>query len=225
MTRLLAIARNAFVETIRQPVFGVIILLTFVVLVLDIPLSGWTMGAGHAQYAKTDQQMLVNMGLSTLLLAGLFISAFSAAGVVNREIEDRTVLTVISKPVHRATLVAGKYVGVAAALAVAYYICALAFLMTVRHGVVSTASTPIDVPVIVLGCAALAVTVIGAMLSNYFFGWNFASSAVTCGCILLSVAMGVITVVGKSWDLIAFGRGLSPNLLVALVTPPAWGGS
>jgi len=217
MTRLLAIARNAFTETIRQPVFLVIILLTFVVLVLDIPLSGWTMGAGRAEYVETDQKMLVNMGLSTLLLAGLFISAFSAAGVVNREIENRTVLTVISKPVHRATLVAGKFLGVAAALVVAYYLCSLAFLLTVRHGVVSTASTPIDVPVIVLGGVAVAVAVIAAALLNYFFGWNFIASAVACASILLSVAVGAITVIGKAWELQRFGHGLSPQVLVALL--------
>ncbi|HET6429086.1 MAG TPA: ABC transporter permease [Phycisphaerae bacterium] len=217
MIRLLAIARNAFTETIRQPVYLVIILLTFVVLVLDIPLSVWTMGAGRADYLRTDQQMLVNMGLSTLLLAGLFISAFSAAGVVNREIENRTVLTVISKPVHRATLVAGKFLGVAASLAVAYYVCSLAFLLTVRHGVVSTASTPIDVPVIVLGAVALLGAVIGAGLLNYFFGWNFAASAVACSCLLLSAAVGAITVIGKEWQLQPFGLGLSLDLVVALL--------
>ena len=140
MTRLLAIARNAFVETIRQPIFGVLILLTFLVLVLDVPLSSWTMGRGQAEYRSTDQQMLLSLGLSQLLISGLWISAFSAAGVLSREIEDRTVLTVVSKPVPRAVLVLGKYVGVAAALIAAYYLCSLAFLMTVRHGVMPTAS-------------------------------------------------------------------------------------
>ena len=217
MTRLLAIARNAFTETIRQPVYGVIILLTIVVLVLSIPLSGWTMGGGRSEYAKTDQQMLVNMGLSTLLLAGLFLSAFSAAGVVNREIDDRTILTVISKPVHRATLVLGKYLGVAAAIAVAYYLCSLAYLMTIRHGVVSTASTPSDVPVIVLGCGALLLAIVAAMVFNYFFGWDFASSSVVCAIILMTVAMAVTSFIGKAWEVGGFGHRMSLNLLVALL--------
>ena len=107
MTGLLAIARNAFVEMVRQPIYGVLIFLTFVVLVLDLPLSSWTMGDELAQYQRTDQKMLVNMGLSTLLLSGLFVSAFGAAGVVSREIRDRTILTVVAKPVPRAVVVLG----------------------------------------------------------------------------------------------------------------------
>jgi len=162
MTRLLAIARNAFVETVRQPVFGVLIFLTFVVLVLDVPLSSWTMGAEAAEYKRTDQQLLVNLGLSTLLVSGLLVSAFGAAGVVSREIRDRTILTVVSKPLPRGLVVLGKFLGVAAAVAVAYWLCSLAFLMTVRHGVMPTVTDPYDVPVIVLGCSALAGSIVAA---------------------------------------------------------------
>jgi hypothetical protein len=49
--RLLAIAKNAFVETIRQPIFLVLILSTFLVLVMDLPLAGWTLGNVYAKQA------------------------------------------------------------------------------------------------------------------------------------------------------------------------------
>ena len=216
MIRLLTIARNAFVETVRQPIFGVLILLTFVTLVLDVPLSAWTMGEGKAEYKKTDQQLLVNLGLSSLLLSGLFISAFGAAGVLSREIEDRTVLTVISKPVRRAVLVVGKYLGISAALVVAYYLCALVFLMTVRHGVKPAVSDPLDMPVIVLGFSSLAATLLAALFCNYFFGWNFISASVATGAVLLSSAMGVIAFVGKGWTIVSFGKDIPPSLLLGL---------
>ncbi|OPX24091.1 MAG: hypothetical protein B1H04_02850 [Planctomycetales bacterium 4484_123] len=216
MTRLLAIARNAFVETIRQPIFGVLILLTFTMLVLDVPLSAWTMGEGKAEYKKTDQQLLINLGLSSLLLSGLFISAFGAAGVLSREIEDRTVLTVISKPVRRAVLVLGKYLGVSAALVVAYYLCSLVFLMTVRHGVKPAVSDPLDIPVITLGSTALVATLVAALFCNYFFGWNFVSASVAAAAVLLSAAMGVIAFVGKGWTIVSFGKDISPSLLLGL---------
>ena len=76
MTQLLAIARNAFVEAVRQPVFGVIILLTLAFLVLIVPLSSWTMGGVVAAYKETDQQLLVNLAMSTLLISGLITSSF-----------------------------------------------------------------------------------------------------------------------------------------------------
>jgi len=217
MMRLFAIARNAFVETVRQPIYLVLILVTFAVLVLDLPLSGWTMGTGTGDYKDTDQKMMVNLGLSTLLVSGLFLAAFSAAGVLSREIEDKTILTVISKPVGRPLVVLGKFLGVSAALIVAFYLCSLVFLMTVRHQVRPRVSDPYDVPVIVLGSLAFVGTVLAALFCNYFFGWQFTSASVSIGTVLFSLSMGVIAFVGKKWEIIAFGQGIPPDLLVAML--------
>ncbi len=215
--KLFAIARNAFIEAIRQPVYGVLLLVTFAVLVLDLPLSTYTMGTGIADYQKTDQQMMVNLGLSTLLISGLLISAFSASGVLSREIEDKTILTVVSKPVSRPMVVLGKFAGVSAAMVVAYWLCSLVFLMTVRHKVMPAASDPYDFPVIVLSCSAFILAIVSALFCNYFFGLNFASSAVGFGVILLSLAMGIIAFVGKEWKVVPFGQDISPDILVALL--------
>jgi len=217
MGKLFAIARNAFIETIRQPIYGVLILAAFGVLVLSLPLSGWTMGRGAAEYAQTDQQMMINLGLGTLLTTQLFIAAFSAAGVFSREIEDRTILTVVAKPVSRPMIVGGKFAGVAAALVVAYYLCSLVLLMTVRHKVMPRASDPYDWPVIVLGLAALGVAAVAALFCNYFFSWHFATGAVGFGAASLTIAMGLIALIGKGWTPVPFGQGIPPDLLVAML--------
>ena len=209
--KLLAIARNAFIEATRQPVYGVLILITFAVLVMDLPLSTYTMGTGIADYMETDQQMMINLGLSTLLISGLLISAFSASGVLSREIEDKTILTVVSKPVPRPMVVLGKFMGVSAAILVAYWLCSLVFLMTVRHKVMPTASDPYDFPVIILGCSAFILAIIAGLFCNYFFGWNFASSSVGFGVILLTLAMGTITFVGKGWTIVPPGYDVPPQ--------------
>ena len=73
MVKFVAICRNTFVQTIRQPIFGVLILITFAVLVLTLPLAGWTMDPG-GQFQRTDQKMLEVLGLSTLLVAGLLVA-------------------------------------------------------------------------------------------------------------------------------------------------------
>ncbi len=210
MIRLLAISRNTFIEAIRQPVYGVLILVTFMVLVLDLPLSTYTMGTGIADYQKTDQQMMINLGLSTLLVSGLLLAAFIASGVLSREIEDKTILTVVSKPVARPMVVLGKFVGVAAALIVAYWLCSLVFLMTVRHKVMPRASDPYDFPVIILGCSAFVLTIAAALFCNYFFGWNFASAGVGFGVVLLTLAMAVIIFVGKGWTIVPPGYDVPP---------------
>jgi ABC-type transport system involved in multi-copper enzyme maturation permease subunit len=221
MTRFWAICQNTFVQTIRQPIYAVLILATMALLVMSLPLAGWTMGT-EGDYQVSDQLMLETLGLSTLLVSGLLVAAFSASGALSREIEDRTALTVISKPVSRATFVLGKFAGVAGAVLAAFYLCSLVFLMTVRHKVMSAAWHPYDFPVIVLGCSAMGLSVLTAMLGNLFFGWPFISAWVYAALVLLSAAMGLIGFIGKGWTIVPLGHEIRPQLIVALVlTVPA----
>jgi len=169
------------------------------------------MGRGLAEYHETDQQFMINLGLSTLLVSGLFISAFTASGVISREIEDKTILTVLSKPVARPIIILGKFVGVAAGMIVAYYLSSLVFLMTVRHRVMPTAADPFDWPVIVLGGSAFVLSILLAVFCNYFFNWHFIPSAVGFLVVLLSLAMGVITFVGKGWKAVPPGYDVPPK--------------
>ncbi|MFP4104801.1 MAG: hypothetical protein ACLFVU_01830 [Phycisphaerae bacterium] len=216
MNTLWAISKNTFTQTIRQPIFAVLLAVTFVVLVIDLPLSNWTMGTAGGDYHKTDQQMLVNLGMSTLLVSGLLVSAFSASSVLSKEIRERTVLTVIAKPVGRVTFLGGKFLGVATAVLLAFYLCTLVFLMTVRHKVVPAASDPIDWPVIIIGVSCAAAALIIALAGNFFFGWNFVSGLVYNLLIFLTLAMLVIAFVGKGWKIVPFGQGIDSQILLGV---------
>ena len=213
MIKFWSICQNTFLQTIRQPIYGVLIILTFAILALDVPLTAWTVGT---DYHTTDQKMLENLGLSTLLVSSLLIAAFAASSALTREIEDRTALTVISKPVSRATFLLGKYAGVAAAVAVAFYLSTLVFLMTIRHHVVPAATDPIDWPVIVFGFSGLALVLLTALGGNFLFGWSFVSAATWSAMGLLSLAMGLIAFIGKEWTLVPFGQDIRGQLLVGV---------
>jgi ABC-type transport system involved in multi-copper enzyme maturation permease subunit len=216
MIQFLSIAANTFTQTLRQPVTGVLILVTFGVLVMSVPLAGYTMDTS-GEHRASDQKMLLDLGVSTLLVAGLLLAAFSASAALSREIADHTALTVISKPVSRATFVLGKFAGVAAAVTVGYYLMAVAFLMTVRHGVMSTANDVIDWPTIVLGLSALGAAIVIAMLGNLLFGWTFTAAVVFGSVILLTAAAGVIGFVGKGWVIVPFGTEIPPYLPASMV--------
>jgi len=209
MIKFYAICHNTFLQTIRQPVYVVLIVVTFAVLVLSVPLSGWTVGT---EYRQTDQKMLEVLGLSTLLISGILLAAFSASSALSREIEEKTALTVIAKPVDRATFVLGKFAGVGAAVGLAFYLSVLVYLMTIRHGVVSTAATPIDWPVIVIGVTAVGLAILTATLGNLLVGATFISTAVWSALILLTLAMGTIAFIGEGWQLIPFGQGIRPEI-------------
>ena len=113
--KLLAISINTFLETIRQPIFGVVLATTLLLMMLNVSLAAYTL--------DDDDKLLTELGLSTLLLSGLFLASFSATSVLTREVEVKTVLTVISKPVSRWLFILGKYLGLLAGLALAFYIC------------------------------------------------------------------------------------------------------
>ena len=211
MIKLWAITKNTFTQTTRQPLYGILVLATFAVLVISLPLTGWTMGT---DYHASDQKMLENLGLSTLLVSGLFLAAFSASGALSREIEDRTALTVISKPVWRGTFVLGKFAGVAAAVAAAFYLCGLVFLLTVRHRVMPAAGDPYDWPVIVLGLSAFGLSILVALAGNFFFGWSFVSAGFWSCLVLMSAVMGVLTFLGKGWQIVPPGHDTPENLAI-----------
>lgn len=214
MVKFASIARNTFVQTIRQPIYGVLTFLTiFILVVVCLPMSTYTMGYGQAQYSESDQEFLLQLGLSVLLTTGALLAAFCASSALSREIEDKTALTVISKPVARSTYVLGKFAGVTAAITMAYYVCALVFLLVVRHKVTSAAGDPIDEPVIVLGLLALALALLIATAGNIFFNWTFISASITALAITLSIAMGIVTFVGKGWKIVPPGYDRQPAVL------------
>jgi hypothetical protein len=207
-SRLYHIAANTFLETIRQPIYGVVLLATALLMILNIALAGFTL--------EDDDKLLLDLGLSTLLLSGLFLSVFSATGVLTREIENKTVLTVVSKPVSRPVFIAGKYVGVLGALVVALYLCFLVFLLTMRHRVLQMSSDPWDGPVLAFGFGGLVLALAVAAFCNYFYGSEFASTSLALAVPLLTLAVLLTGFWDKTWNLQPYGKAiLVPELFYA----------
>ena len=187
MTKLFAIAGNTFIETIRQPIYGILMWVGFGMLVLNPSIAAYSLESG------SDSKIMIDVGLSTLLLYGLLAAVFSAVGVITREIESFTVLTVVSKPVSRPLFLCGKFLGVATAMLVSFYFLAIVFLMTVRHGVMETNSDTYDLPVWTLATAAIVLSVLAAGFGNFVYGWQFSSTLTSWVVPLITVAfVGVL---------------------------------
>lgn len=191
-SKVLAIAQNTFLETIRQPVYGIILIVTCFMMILNNSLSAYTL--------SDDDLFLRDLGLSTLLISGLFLAALSAAGVLNREIENKTVLTLISKPISRPALIIGKFAGLITALTVAFYVCTLVMLLVLRHKVMENTSDPWDMPVILFGCGAVLLTLFIAGVGNYWYGWQFTSTAVGLFTLLLTIAAILVAFISREWQ-------------------------
>ncbi|MCK6471741.1 MAG: ABC transporter permease subunit [Planctomycetes bacterium] len=209
LSALWSVARNTFTESIRQPVYAVLLLGTLALMALNPAITGY----GFSE----ENKLLMDLGLGTLFLGGLLLAAFTATGVFSREIESQTVLTVVSKPVGRPTFVLGKFMGVAGALLVAYWVWAIAFLLAVRHTSVAFAADPYDWPVLVLGFGALFLALALAVAGNFFYGWVFNSALAALLPPLLAAAYLGVLCFGKNWETQAFGKDVDGQVLTALL--------
>lgn len=196
MSQLIAISKNTLLQTIRQPVYGIIVLATLAALALSPAITGWTL--------DDDNKMLRDLGLSTLLIQGLFLACFAAGSVLDAEIEDKTVLTVAAKPVSRWQFILGKYLGVFAALTAAHYLAGIAFFMTMRHGVLQNARETSDPTVLLLGPGVMAVVIIVSAVMNYLYDWRFLPSVFTLAVPLLTLSTAVLLVIDRDWKLQSF---------------------
>lgn len=186
-----AIVSNSFTETIRQPIYGVVIAITILVLLFSPSLAMFTL--------DDDNLLLKDVGLSTLLVAGLFIAVFAAATVITEEIENKTVLTVLSKTVGRATFILGKFFGITGAVLLAMYFLSLILLMLIRNGVPQTARHETDTVVVTLGLGSMGITLLTCLAGNYFYRWRFSTTFVLMGSILASLAIAVMGFLDAKW--------------------------
>lgn len=191
LIKVIIISKNTFVETLRQPIYAVILCLAIFLFVLSPSISMYTL--------DEDIKMLRELGLSTLFLAGLFIAIFAASSAVTEEIDSKTITTVLSKPVGRPTFIIGKFLGVMAAVSLAHYILTVAYLMIVRHGVLESAGDTHDWTVIVSASTVIAIAVLLSAFLNYSYDWSFNSSAIILTALLSTIAVVFLFFIDREW--------------------------
>lgn len=104
LTRSGTIARATTKEALRQPVFLLITMIGLVVLIMNVWVPYFSMG--------DDTKMYIDCGLATVLICSLILSVWTASVSVADEIEGKTAMTLLSKPINRRQFVWGKYVGI-----------------------------------------------------------------------------------------------------------------
>ena len=110
MVLIINIASNTFREAVRDRILYNLVLFALLLIGATILLGDLTDG----QEARTT----INIGLSAMLIFGMFIATFAGVGLVSKEIEKRTVFAIFAKPVKRGEFLVGKYVGLCLTLLV-----------------------------------------------------------------------------------------------------------
>jgi len=199
--KLVTIAQNTFTETLRQPVYAVIIVVALFLFLMSPSLTMFTL--------SDDNKLLRELGLSTLFLASLFIAIFSASGAVAEEIENKTISTVLSKPVQRPVFIIAKFLGVAAAVALAHYICTIALLMAIRHGVLETVNDFHDWTVIATMLTVITATFLLSSFFNYSYDWKFSSTAIVLLSIFATFGMIFLYFIDRDWQFNPQNNGIN----------------
>src|ERR1035437_1478934 len=110
MSAVPAIAVNVFRESVRDKVLYNLV--AFAILLMGASYLIGQLTAGQ------DMKIIKDLGLAAMLLFGLFIAVFIGIGLVWKEVERRSVYSLLAKPLRRPQLVLGKYLGLALTLLV-----------------------------------------------------------------------------------------------------------
>jgi ABC-type transport system involved in multi-copper enzyme maturation permease subunit len=108
VTRAGVIARATTKEAIRQPLFPLLMALALMVLVTNTFTPFFSFGE--------DYRMLIDCGLATILICGLLLAVWTSSTSIADEIEGKTAMTLLSKPINRRQFVLGKFVGIMVAV-------------------------------------------------------------------------------------------------------------
>jgi ABC-type transport system involved in multi-copper enzyme maturation permease subunit len=101
--RVLAIARNTYREAVRDKVFALVGAFGLLLAASSVILSPLTIGA--------QQKLVADLGLSSMTLFSVLVILFLGTGMVHKEIDKRTIMTILSKPLSRMEYLFGKYLG------------------------------------------------------------------------------------------------------------------
>lgn len=184
MRKIAAIAVNTFREAIRDKILYILVFFALIMIGGSILLSTLTLGE--------QTKIILDIGLASISLFGLFIAVFIGVGLVYKEIDRRTIYTIISKPINRWQFLLGKYLGLVMTLFVEVAVMTAGFMIVVSfYG----KADPVLLKAVLLIFYELAlITAVAIMFSS--FSTPVLSSLFT---------MGIFVVGHLSADLKVFG--------------------
>ncbi len=110
MNRIIAVARNTFRESIRDKVLYVLLFFA-AVSIFGSKVLGW-ISIGQ------DVKIIKDICLAAMSVFGALIAIFVGANLVYKEIDKKTLYTILSQPLRRYEFILGKYLGLLAILLV-----------------------------------------------------------------------------------------------------------
>lgn len=191
--RIFTIAYNTFIEVIRQPIYLIIATCGLVLVLLSPQFTMFAMLENH--------KLIKDMGLATIWLTGILLAAFSASHVIYHEIDNKTILTILTKPVSRVSFILGKFLGLLTSIWVAQYILTIVLLQLVRTEITEAAYSDTDYPVMLGYVFSIVFCLLMAGFMNFFYDRPFMSTTVLCAIPTFTMMFFVLCLVRPNWKL------------------------
>ena len=146
------IARNTFVEAARQKFFSFLLLLGAGLTVISLSLT-------HFDFGDSELKFIADFGFGGIFLFGSVLAVVTSVQLFFTEIENRTALTMLAKPVRRGEFLFGKFLGVWLLLGVfvALMCGVLAAVLALRAGTVAEIAEARGLPAPFLDLCGIAV--------------------------------------------------------------------
>jgi ABC-type transport system involved in multi-copper enzyme maturation permease subunit len=119
------IALNVFRESVRDKVLYNLVFFAIVLMGASYLIGQLTAGQ--------DVKIIKDLGLAATSIFGLFIAVFIGIGLVSKEVEKRSIYSLLAKPIERYHLVIGKYLGLVLTLAVNLAVMAVALYVVLAY--------------------------------------------------------------------------------------------
>lgn len=133
LRRILVIASNVFREVLRDRILYLVGVFALVML-----LAGQLVPALSSLAAS---KVMLDLGLGAIAIIGLIVTVFVGSSLIHKEIEKRTVLVLLAKPMTRSEFIVGKHFGLCAVLGL--LIAAMGAIYFLLLGVYSVPFEPV----------------------------------------------------------------------------------
>lgn len=158
MIRVGAIALNTFREAIRNKVL-------YILLLFAIGLIGFAVALGQMSLHE-EQRVIRDLGLGGMTLFGALIAIFVGVNLVYKELDKKTVFSLIPKPLHRFEFILGKFAGMVLTLAVQVAIMAtVLFVVLASQG--GTVEGPVVRAIVLIFVEVMVITAVAVLFSSF----------------------------------------------------------
>ncbi|MFQ5657403.1 MAG: ABC transporter permease [Candidatus Methylomirabilales bacterium] len=156
--KVIAIALNTFKEAVRDRILYTLLVFALALIGSSVILTRLTVGG--------EEKIIKDLGLACILIFGTLIAVFIGIGLVSKEIDKKTIYTIIAKPIHRYEFILGKYLGLIITLFVNVFVMALGLFLLVS--LMEGSWDPKLLPAVFLIFVELMVTTAVATLFSSF---------------------------------------------------------